>query len=347
MAFSPLTQKRFSAFRRNKRGMASLMILLALAMLCACAELLANDKPVAVRYKGEWLFPAFKEYPETRFGGFIEAEADYKDPYVADMIIGEDKTGVMLWPPLRFGYNTINYRLSAAAPTPPDNDNWLGTDDRGRDVLSNLIYGTRTSLIFGLAVTMISSVVGVAAGAVQGYFGGKIDLFFQRLIEMWTGLPELFVLIIVSGMTQPNMPILIGLISLFGWPRLTGPVRAEFLKARNLPYVTAAKTLGVKEKTIIFRHILPNAAVSALTYIPFVMTGTIALLTVLDFLGFGMPPSAPSLGKVLSQGKNNLHAPWIGLSVFFTLASLLTLMLFVGEAVRDAFDPRRESAIIT
>ena len=343
MAFSPLTKKRIRSFKRNKRGMISLGALLVVAILCATAELLANDKPVAIRYQGEWLFPAFVEYPETRFGGFIEAEADYKDPYVADMIIGEDESGIMIWPPLRFRYDTINYRLSASAPTPPDGDNWLGTDDRGRDVLANLLYGTRTALVFGFAVTIISSIIGVAAGAVQGYLGGKVDLFFQRFIEMWTGLPELFVLIIVSGMMQPNMWMLIAFISLFGWPRLTGPVRAEFLKARNLPYVTAAKTLGVGEKTIIFRHILPNAAVSALTYIPFVLTGTIGLLTVLDFLGFGMPPEAPSLGKVLSQGKNNLHAPWIGLSVFFTLSALLTLLLFVGEAVRDAFDPRKET----
>jgi microcin C transport system permease protein len=340
MTLSPLARKRLATFRRNRRGFYSLILLGFIFLLCLFAELLANDKPILVRYKGEWLSPLLVAYPETRFGGFLQAEADYKDPYVRDAIEKEGK-GLIVRPPVHYRYDTINYALTASAPTPPDGENLLGTDDAGRDVLAGLLYGTRTALAFGLAVTFVSSLIGIAAGAVQGYFGGWTDLLFQRFIEIWTGLPELFVIIIVSGMVEPNLPILIGLISLFGWPRLTGVVRAEFLRARALPYVTAAKTLGVSEPVIMFRHILPNAMVSSLSYLPFVLTGTISALTVLDFLGFGLPPESPSLGRLLAQGKDNLQAPWIGLSVFAVLSVLLTLLLFVGEAVRDAFDPRK------
>lgn len=333
------TTQRAAKFKRNRRAYISLLLFIVIALLCACAELIANDKPLAVRYKGEWYLPILKDYPETVFGGFLEAEADYTDPYIQDTI--QENGGALYWPPVRFSYDTINYNLSQEAPTPPDSVNYLGTDDQGRDVLANLLYGIRISLVFGLLVTILSSVAGIAFGALSGYRGGVTDLIGQRFIEIWNGIPELFVLIIICSIIEPTLMLLIIIITLFNWPRLTGVVRAEFLKARNMPYVTAAKTLGVKDSVLIFRHILPNAMVSALSYIPFILTGTITTLAVLDFLGFGLPPEAPSLGRLLAQGKANIQDPWIGLSVFTALSVLLTLLLFIGEGVRDAFDPSK------
>lgn len=338
--FSPLTRQRLRNFRRNRRAFISLILLCLVTVVTGAAELIANDKPLALRYKGEWYFPFAVSYPETTFGGFLEAETDYTDSFVQEMIL-EEGDGKFVWPPIRFKYDTINYNLTEEAPAPPDGVNYLGTDDQGRDVLSNLIYGVRVSLLFGITVTLLSSVAGIAFGALSGYRGGMTDLIGQRFIEIWNGIPELFVLIIICSIVQPNLWLLAGIITLFNWPRLTGVVRAEFLKARNMPYVTAAKTLGVGDMTLIFRHILPNAMVSALSYIPFVITGTISTLAALDFLGFGLPPEDPSLGRLLQQGKVNVQDPWIGLSVFAVMSFLLTLLLFVGEGVRDAFDPSK------
>jgi microcin C transport system permease protein len=272
------------------------------------------------------------------FGGELPTEAEYRDPYVQRLIGAQ---GWMLWPPIRYRYDTINLDLPRAAPTPPARDNWLGTDDHGRDLLARLIYGFRISVLFGLALTLGSSVIGVVAGAVQGYFGGWIDLVFQRVIEIWSGLPVLFLLIILSAIVQPSFWWLLGLMLLFSWMALVGLVRAEFLRARNFDYVRAARALGVRNRVIMFRHVLPNAMVATLTFLPFILVGAITALTSLDFLGFGLPPGSASLGEILAQGKANLQAPWLGLTGFFVLAVMLSLLIFIGEAVRDAFDPRK------
>ncbi len=335
---NPLNQRRWLVFKKNKRGYYSLWIFLILFFLSLFAEFIANDKPILIHLKGKWYFPVFVEYIETDFGGDFKTVPDYKDPYLISII--KKQGGFMLWPPVKYSYNTINYNLSGPAPTPPDRNNLLGTDDQGRDVLARIIYGFRISVLFGLVLTFFSTVIGLFAGAVQGYYGGKIDLFGQRFIEIWSGLPTLFLLIILSNIVEPNFWWLLGIMLLFSWMSLVGVVRAEFLRGRNLEYVRAAKALGLGDGAIMFKHILPNAMIATITFMPFVLNGSIVTLTSLDFLGFGLPPGSPSLGELLAQGKANLQAPWLGLSAFFVLSFLLSLLVFIGEAVRDAFDPR-------
>src|SRR6516164_9236060 len=335
---SPLTRRRLDAFRRNRRGFWALWVFLAVFLITLFAEFIANDRPVLVRFDGAWYFPVFVDYPETTFGGEFPTAADYRDPAVKKLI---EAKGWMLWPPIPFSYGTINYDLSGPAPSPPSSVNWLGTDDQGRDVLARLIYGFRISVLFGLTLTVLSSVIGVAAGAIQGYFGGLIDLGFQRFIEIWSGLPILYLLIIVASFIEPNFWWLLGLMLLFSWMSLVDVVRAEFLRARNFDYVRAARALGVSDRVIILRHVLPNATVATITFLPFILNTSVTMLTSLDFLGFGLPPGSPSLGELLAQGKANLQAPWLGVAAFFVLASMLSLLIFVGEAVRDAFDPRK------
>ena len=335
---NPLNQRRWLVFKKNKRGYYSLWIFLILFFLSLFAEFIANDKPILIHLKGKWYFPVFIEYIETDFGGDFKTVPDYKDPYL--ILIIKKQGGFMLWPPIKYSYNTINYNLPGPAPTPPDKNNLLGTDDQGRDVLARIIYGFRISVLFGFVLTFFSTVIGLFAGAVQGYYGGKIDLFGQRFIEIWSGLPTLFLLIILSNIVEPNFWWLLGIMLLFSWMSLVGVVRAEFLRGRNLEYVRAAKALGLNDIAIMFKHILPNAMIATITFMPFVLNGSIVTLTSLDFLGFGLPPGSPSLGELLAQGKANLQAPWLGLSAFFVLSFLLSLLVFIGEAVRDAFDPR-------
>lgn len=335
---TPLGQRRIALFKANRRGFWALWIFLAIFLLTLFAEFIANDKPIILSYKDELYFPVFKVYSERAFGGDFETEALYRDPFVAGKI---NQDGWMLWPPIRYDYSTINYDLGRPAPAPPSRENWLGTDDQGRDVLSRLIYGFRVSVLFGLALTVSSALIGIMAGAVQGYFGGAVDLIFQRVIEIWSGLPELFVLIILASIVTPNFWWLLGILLLFTWMSLTSVVRAEFLRARNFDYVRAARALGVGELTIMIRHVLPNAMVAAMTMVPFLMAGGVTALTTLDFLGFGLPPGSASLGELLLQGKSNPQAPWLGLTGFFTIAILLVLIIFISEAVRDAYDPRK------
>ncbi len=335
---SPINQRRVAQFRANRRGYWSLWIFLALFGLSLFAELLANDRPLLVYHDGDLFYPVFVDYPETDFGGEFATEADYKDPYVRELI---EANGWMLWPPIRYSFDTINYDLPTPAPSPPSAENWLGTDDQGRDVVARLIYGFRISVLFSLTLTIISSIIGVAVGAVQGFYGGRVDLIGQRFIEIWSGLPVLFLLIILSSLVQPNFWWLLGIMLLFNWMNLVDVVRAEFLRGRNLEYVRAARALGLGNGTIMFRHILPNAMIATMTFMPFLFTGGVSTLTALDFLGFGMPPGSPSLGELVAQGKANLHAPWLGLSAFFVLAIMLSLLVFIGEAARDAFDPRK------
>ena len=335
---SPLTRRRLDAFRANRRGFWSLWMFLGLFTVSLFAEFIANDRPIVVHFEGGWYFPVFVNYPETTFGGVFPTAADYRDPEVQKLI---DSKGWMAWPLIPFSYNTINYNLPSPAPSPPSKVNWLGTDDQGRDVTARLIYGFRISVLFGLTLTAASSLIGVAAGAVQGYFGGIIDLGFQRFIEIWSGLPVLYLLIIMASFVEPNFWWLLGLMLLFSWMGLVDVVRAEFLRARNFDYVRAARALGVPDRTIILHHVLPNATVATITFLPFILNGSITTLTSLDFLGFGLPPGSASLGELLAQGKANLQAPWLGLTAFFVLALMLSLLIFVGEAVRDAFDPRK------
>jgi microcin C transport system permease protein len=335
---SPLNRRRLRNFRSNRRGYYSLWIFLVLFTLSLFAELIANDKPLLVVYDGEPYFPVVESYAETVFGGEFPTEAEYRDPYVAELI---DAKGWALWPPIPYSYDTINYDLPTPAPSPPSAENWLGTDDQGRDVLARLIYGFRISVLFGLALTLASSVIGVAAGAVQGYFGGWVDLLCQRGIEIWSGLPVLYLLIILASVVEPNFWWLLVIMLLFSWMALVGLVRAEFLRARNFEYVRAARALGVGTVTTMFRHILPNAMVATLTFVPFILNGSLTTLTSLDFLGFGLPPGSPSLGELLNQGKANLQAPWLGITAFLVLAVMLSLLIFIGEAARDAFDPRK------
>lgn len=336
---SPLAQRKLHNFIANRRGFYSLIIFSIIFVITLFAEFVANDKPIIMTYNGSLYFPVLKQYPESLFGGDFETEAEYRDQYVQDLLKkGHSKT---LWPPLKYNYRTINYDLPKPAPSSPSEENLLGTDDQGRDVLARTIYGFRVSVLFGLALTIFSTLIGISAGAVQGYFGGKIDLIFQRFIEIWSGLPVLFILIILASLVTPNFWWMLGIMLLFSWTSLVRVVRAEFLKARNLEYVKAAKALGVKEWVIIFRHVLPNAFVSALTFMPFILTGAITTLTSLDFLGFGLPPGSASLGELLSQGKTNLEAPWLGITAFLVLAAMLSLLIFIGEAVRDTLDPRK------
>lgn len=338
MAFSPITQRRLAQFKANKRGYWSFWIFLFLLILCISAEFVANDKPLLVKFDGGIYAPIFKSYPETKFGGDFETEADYRDPYVQDLI---NAKGWMIWPPIQFSYDTINYDLPTPAPSAPTLENIFGTDDQGRDVAARVIYGFRISVLFGLMLTIISSIIGITAGAFQGYYGGRLDLIMQRLIEVWSSLPSLYILIIFSAMFVPGFWTLLLILLLFSWVSLVDVVRAEFLRTRNFDYVKAANALGVSNLTIMRRHVLPNAMVATLTLMPFILTGSITALTSLDFLGLGLPPGSASLGELLAQGKNNLQAPWLGITAFLSLAIMLSLLTFIGEAVRDAFDPRK------
>ena len=368
---TPINQRRLAIFRQHRRGFWCLWIFLAIFGLSLFAEFIANDRPLVVSYKGEILFPVFTDYPEEKFGGFA-AHTEYRVKEIADEI---DAHGWMVWPPIHFSYQTINYALPTPAPSPPTwmlspaqceaaaaaraapggktapgatnrgcdaiEWDWLGTDDQGRDVLARMIYGARVSILFGLALTLLSSVIGVAAGAVQGYFGGWTDLLFQRFIEVWSALPHLYILIIISSVIAPSVVILLWILLLFSWVQLVHVVRAEFLRARNFEYVKAARALGLNNWTIMVKHVLPNAMVATLTLLPFVLNGSITSLTALDFLGFGQPPGSPSLGELLLQGKSHTEAPWLGLTGFLCIASILSLLIFIGEGVRDAFDPRK------
>lgn len=363
LKLSPINRRRFNNFKANKRGWWSLWLFLALFVLSLFAEFIANDRPLVVRYKDEWLFPVAVNYPEEKFGGFL-ATTDYRDPVIAKEIAAN---GFAIWPLIRYSYRTHNLDLPVPAPAPPtwllkDEQcktiaeriggstcrdlewNWLGTDDQGRDVVARLIYGFRISVLFGLILCAFSSVIGITAGAIQGYFGGWTDLIFQRLIEIWTSIPALYLLIIVAAIITPSFFVLLGILLLFSWVALVGVVRAEFLRARNFEYVRAARALGLSNRTIMVRHLLPNAMVATLTFLPFILNGSITTLTSLDFLGFGLPPGSPSLGELLAQGKANLQAPWLGLSGFIVIALMLSLLIFIGEAVRDAFDPRKTFA---
>ena len=359
---SALNKRRWQTFKANRRGYWSLWIFLILFVISLFAEFIANDKPILVEYEGQLYWPIFEAYPETDFGGIFETEADYRDPVVQELIT--EKGGWMLWPPIRFSYNTQNKNPPMAFPVKPtwlltDKDcelavekgfrpcdaslewNWLGTDDQGRDVVARMIYGFRISVLFGLTLTIVSAAVGVSIGAFQGFYGGLLDLLGQRLIEIWAGMPMLYLLIIMASVITPNFWWLLGLMLLFSWMGFVGVVRAEFLKARNLDFVRAAKALGVSDVKIIFKHVLPNAMVATVTFMPFILAGSITTLTALDFLGFGLPVGSASLGELLNQGKANLHAPWLGFSAFAVVAIMLSLLVFIGEAVRDAFDPRK------
>jgi len=334
---NPITRRRLRAFRSNRRAFWSLWIFLFIFLASLGAELIANDRPLLVYFDGAFYAPVVNTYPETVFGGDFETEAAYRDPYVQDLI---NAKGWMIWPPIRYSYRTINYDLPVPAPAPPSAENWLGTDDQGRDVLARIIYGVRLSVLFGLTLTLGSSVIGVSVGAVQGYYGGLTDLAGQRFMEIWSGMPGLFILIILASMVEPGFWWLLAVTMLFSWMSLVDVVRAEFLRGRNLEYVRAARALGLPDRVIMFRHILPNAMIATVTFLPFIVSGSITTLTSLDFLGFGLPPGSPSLGELLAQGKNNLQAPWLGLSAFAVLGTILSLLVFIGEGVRDAFDPR-------
>lgn len=358
---SPLNLRRWENFKFNKRGYWSLWIFVILFFITLFAELIANDKPIIASYKGETLFPILIDYPEEKFGGFL-AITEYRDPFIQDEI---NANGWMLWPPFRYSYRTVNKDIPRPAPSPPywlmdraeacqkypdgvndanctfGNLNFLGTDNQGRDVVARVIYGFRISVIFGLALTLFSSLIGVAAGAVQGYFGGWTDLLFQRFIEIWSSVPQLYLLLIIASVITPGFWVLLGILLLFSWVALVGVVRAEFLRARNLEYVNAARALGVSSRTIMWRHLLPNAMVATITFMPFILNGSITTLTSLDFLGFGLPPGSPSLGELLRQGKDELQAPWLGISAFVIISLMLSLLIFIGEAVRDALDPRK------
>ncbi|GJE60263.1 Inner membrane ABC transporter permease protein YejE [Methylobacterium trifolii] len=356
---SPLNRRRLENFRRNRLGYWSFLIFVGLFGISLFAEFIANDRPIVASYKGEWLFPVLIDYPEEKFGGFL-ARTDYRVPEIAKEIA---ENGWALWPPIPFSYDTINEGLPTPSPSPPTwmltdaqcqaaekspgtgcrdlERHWLGTDNTTRDVLARVIYGFRISVLFGLILALVSSVIGVIAGAVQGYFGGWVDLSFQRFIEVWGGIPTLYLIIIISAFIAPGFFVLLGIMLLFSWVALVSVVRAEFLRARNFEYVRAARALGLSNIRIMTVHLLPNAMVATLTFLPFILNGSITTLTSLDFLGFGLPPGSPSLGELLAQGKDNLTAPWLGLTGFLVIAAMLSLLVFAGEAVRDAFDPRK------
>jgi microcin C transport system permease protein len=363
LAVSPLNRRRWQSFKANRRGFWALVIFLVVFVVTLFAEFIANDRPLYINYEGRSYFPVFVTYPETTFGGEFETAADYRDPYVQKLIT--EKGGTMIWPPIRFSYDTHNLDLPTPAPSPPTwmlsekqckeaaerkgvsgcsglEYNWLGTDDQGRDVLARIIYGFRISVLFGLILTIMSSIIGVAAGAVQGFFGGWTDLLFQRFIEIWTAVPMLYLLMIISSVLTPGFFVLLGILLLFSWVALVGLVRAEFLRGRNFEYIQAARALGVSNRVIMFRHLLPNAMVATITFMPFIMSSSVMQLTALDFLSLGLPPGSASLGELLSQAKGNAQAaPWLGITGFFTVALMLSLLIFIGEAVRDAFDPRK------
>ncbi|BBM88883.1 inner membrane ABC transporter permease protein YejE [Spirochaetota bacterium] len=332
---SAITQRRLANLRKNKRGYYSLWIFGILFGCSLCAELVINSQPLLVSYEGEFYYPIIKKYSEKTFGGDFETETDYLDPYIQEKI---NSAGWILFPPVRYYYDTIITNLNTPAPSPPSQQNWLGTDDQARDVFARVVYGFRLSTVFGLALTIISMVIGVSAGGIQGYFGGWIDLFFQRFIEVWESIPTLYLLIILSSVIIPSFAWFLLLLSLFSWIGYTGVVRAEFLRIRNLDYVRSAKAMGLSHITIMFRHVLPNAMIATITFLPFNLAAAITTLAALDFLGFGLPPPTPSLGEMIYQGKNNLSAPWLGLTGFFVLAIMLSLLMFAGEAIRDAFD---------
>jgi len=334
---SPLNQRRINSFRCNKRALWSLRIFAVMFFVSLFAELIANDKPLMVSYKNEWFAPVFHSYPETTFDGDFDTEADYSDPYVIELI---EKNGWMLWPIVPYSFDTHVADLPQPAPSPPTRNNWLGTDDQARDVFARALYGFRISILFALTLGIGSTIIGVMVGAIQGYFGGRVDLYGQRFIEIWSGLPRLFVLIILASIIQPNFWWLLGVMLLFSWTRQVDVVRAEFLRGRNLDYVRAARAMGVSNRMIMFKHILPNAMVATMTMLPFILTGAIVTLTSLDFLGFGLPVGSASLGELMSQGKGNLHAPWLAITAFLVISSALTLLVFIGEGIRDAFDPR-------
>ncbi len=359
--FSPTAKRRWRNFKSNRRGYWSLWIFLVLFVLSLFAEFIANDRPILASYKGELLVPVLVDYPEEKFGGFL-ARTDYRDPFIREEI---EANGWMIWPPIRYTYRTANSYIPFSAPTPPwwlmsrqercsaypegvddpdcviGNMNWLGTDDQARDVMARTIYGFRISVLFGLLLTAFSALVGVSMGAIQGYFGGWTDLILQRFIEIWSSMPVLYILLIIAAILPPGFWILLAIMLLFSWVAFVGVVRAEFLRARNFEYVNAARALGVGNTTIMFRHLLPNAMVATLTFLPFILSGSITTLTSLDFLGFGLPPGSPSLGELIAQGKRNLQAPWLGLTAFFVISIMLSLLIFIGEATRDAFDPRK------
>ncbi|MCU4314842.1 ABC transporter permease [Acinetobacter bereziniae] len=336
---SPIMHARLEKFKQNRLGFGCFILFMALFVISISAEFIANDKPVLVKYDQHYYMPVFKAYPETTFGGIFETEADYRDPVVQQLI---DEKGWAIWPILRFSYQTPNLDLAVPVPSPPTTQNWLGTDDQGRDVLARILYGLRISLLFGFVLTLFAAFLGVVVGAIQGYYGGWVDLIGQRILEVWGGLPTLFMVIILVSLFTPSVYWLFLIMLIFGWTELVGIVRAEFLRARHLDYVQAARALGVSDLVIIFRHILPNVMSSSLSQLPFMLTANITALTALDFLGYGLPPDAASLGELLLQGKNNLDAPWLALSGFFTLALVLSLLIYIGEATRDAFDPRRQ-----
>jgi microcin C transport system permease protein len=357
---TPFTARRLRNFRRNGRGFWSLWIFLALFVIALFAEFIANDKPILVVYDGRWFFPIFEVVPETEYGGFFETEAEYRDPAVEELIL---EKGWILWAPIPYSYNTFDYDLSQPAPSPPDVFTWcdwgigfsgpcvntdgshlLGTDDSSRDVVARVIYGFRISVLFGLLLTAGTMVLGVLIGGVQGYFGGRTDLIGQRVIEIWGGMPTFFLLLILASIVRPSFWTVLVLLLLFSWVGLQGLVRAEFLRARNFDYIRAARALGVGHVTIMYRHVLPNAMVATLTFLPFILSAGITSLTALDFLGYGLPPGSPSLGELVGQGKANLQAPWLAFSAFFVLAIMLALLIFIGEAIRDAFDPRKVGA---
>lgn len=338
MTLNAVNQARWARFRDNRRGYWSLWIFLAIFVCSLCAELIANDRPLLVSYQGSLYVPVLKNYDEKTFGGEFATAADYQDPWLQQQL---ENHGWVLWAPVRFGASSINYASNVPFPSPPSRQNWLGTDANGRDVMARILYGTRISLLFGLILTVCSSVMGVVVGAIQGYYGGRIDLWGQRVIEVWSGMPTLFLIILLSSVVQPNFWWLLAITVLFGWMSLVGVVRAEFLRTRNYDYIRAAQALGVGDRSIILRHMLPNAMVATLTFIPFILCSSITTLTSLDFLGFGLPLGSPSLGELLLQGKNNLQAPWLGIAGFLCVAVLLSLLIFIGEAVRDAFDPSK------
>ena len=340
MTLSPITRRRLAAFRAHKRGLWSLRIFLVLFLISLFAEFIANDRPLLLRFDGHWYSPVLHDYAEDRFGpGFLPTEADYTDPTLRAAIA---KHGFAIWPLLPYHYDTIIQNMTMPAPSPPSWRHPLGTDDAARDVLSRVIYGFRTSVLFGFALTIAASAIGIVAGAVQGFYGGLTDLLFQRFIEIWNGMPQLYMLIILSSIITPGFWVLLGFLLLFSWMNLTSVVRAEFLRGRNLDYVRAARALGVSDAGVMWRHILPNAMIATLTYLPFILSGSVTILASLDFLGFGLPPGSPSLGELVAQGRDNLQAPWLGITAFCVLGGLLTLLIFIGEAVRDAFDPRRQ-----
>ncbi len=339
---TPLNQRRLDNFRANRRGYWSLWVFTLIFATTLFAEVLANERPLLILHEGETYFPALIRYTEAEFGGEFETEANYRDPYVQRLIA--EAGGFILWPLIPYSYDTVKLDVPVPPPSAPSPENWLGTDDQGRDVLARLIYGLRISILFGLSLTLFSTVVGVAAGAVQGYFGGWVDLLGQRFIEVWTNIPTLYLLIILATIFEPTFWLLLGILLLFSWVALVRVVRAEFLRGRSLEFVRAARALGVRNPTIMFRHLLPNAMVATMTFVPFILSGSIVTLTSLDFLGLGLPPGSASLGELLRQGKNNLQAPWLGIAAFLVIGTLLSLLIFVFEAVRDAFDPRKADA---